>query len=490
MVKFAKSLETFLHRLLSPQDSCIASILGGKHDAAQKHAIKVCDQQPQYILLSLYMDLANSKRLFLLFLERVVHIDPFFVRILIKDERLSVDELAAAVSRCTGGSFIYKAVRRDWLLRCAAEAPALADAALAGPDASGECDAAKCLDKLIDEIDDFRLYEYALARGLLLSERRSSNYRWYTLLKDKDMILATKMALNTIDFGELRKILSTTGLESTGQPNYDVLIAYLRRGYSEELLQRMLALYTASPSFINHKILLALLIASRTEKNLVLALYVSFRTAFTENYEIDLIHLFLSRYFCLCANTLQLMKQLSIKNIQIYNNAFLWSDPMIVTGDVMSAQCSSLQRNHEHDLATIEQKIKRFMDTNCLGHAVDLFGLRSALKESTAVREVSELKLRATDPRNQYSDLLGENCSYLFNKLTEGHARSGRSCLDTLYSSGDGVGAAELLSNQPIKIESAEFLEFFNNIMQIKKVDRYAFLVGSPSALLLFGSLA
>lgn len=458
---------SFLDKLADEQSRCIKSLLDGDYASAQKIGLRLCPQHPQYLLLSLFAGIPENKRLFLLLLKKIVVIDLNFALMLINDPRFSCDEIGDVVSRLEGDTFLHTVVRRDWFLR--SKGPPI-EARGQGPEGAGDSPGAQKegetaqINDWIDVIDDFRLYQYAIDNSLEVTERNSANYKWYKMLVCRDQGIAVDMVKKSINFNDILEICKTANLNKTGVPNFDILLCYLRSGYDEGLLQQMVHLFTKDRSFVNHKILLALLIASRVENNLVLAFYLSFSAAFDDNYEIELIHLFLSRYFCFVGNTQKLMQKLDIKNIQVYNNAYIWSDPMIVVGDRLLSYTMALNKLHKSDICTVESRLRGFLDANRVGHSASLLKLRAWLCESVSIKEINDFKILADTSETAYSCLLGSPCRYLFDKLVAGHRRSGRSCLGSLFSHADNTPVSSILKNPYISIECPSFLRYFHSL--------------------------
>ncbi|KAI5169348.1 hypothetical protein PAEPH01_0637 [Pancytospora epiphaga] len=438
---------------------CIKEILAENMTASRKLGLKIYDKHPQYLLLSLYMDMPNSKPLLLRFLKKMVSIDPMFLYILINSGYVDFSDLQRFLPAGEEKGFMNAAIRRDWFLR--------SDNLEAS---SSNKSKSEILFELLDRIDDFRLYEYAIDRGIIIPTRNTANYKWYIVQRDQDRKYATELIIKTANFQDIYKLCELSGVREVSDGSYDLLIKYLFDGYSEGLLRQAVDLFNSSKSFLNCKILLSLLIASRRENNLVLALYLSYSIKFEDNYELDLVHLFLNRYFCFHKNIHKLMKKMSIKNIQIYNNAYIWTDPMILTGDSESylVHISKFNLMHRRDLGTIESKIASFLESGMIGHAISLTKLYKGLEEAVCIKEVASFKILATDGKTMYSGLLGEQCDYLFNKITVKHEVTGKGSLRTLYGSADGSSYKAVLENPFININCPEFLYEFSDLVSSK----------------------
>jgi len=275
------------------------------------------------------------------------------------------------------------------------------------------------------------------------------------------------------------------------------------------------------PSLLCLKALLMFLISTRTEKNLILALYLSRTYKFEENYEIALIHVFLNRFFGFSREVQRLLKELAVKNIQVYNLVYLWLDPLLVAyneeigkgrgsdrgkGSVerkgnnmkkgekgnniekdkmnnIEKRNKTIQTNKtstsnpfnndsqkelyikegtdhlyrktkenqqnlnkqtkketeqdlklayndltmklERDLKTIDLKLRKFIEEGLVHHTASLLKVREELSNHISIRELKERKFLAKNKETMFSQLLGPECSYLFEKLLWDHEREG-----------------------------------------------------------------
>lgn len=80
----------------------------------------------------------------------------------------------------------------------------------------------------------------------------------------------------------------------------------------------MLSIFRDNPTLINLKLILSLLIGSRKENLIILAFYFTFKYKNNEEYgyEIQLIHLFICRYFLYLPGVSMEMYSLKMQEIQ------------------------------------------------------------------------------------------------------------------------------------------------------------------------------
>lgn len=496
------------------QTKCIRGMITGDFSAAQKYGCLLYEKHPQYLQLCYYLNQPSCSQLLLLLLKKAGSIDLSLLHMLIKEDAFSYAELDGLAARADGESFMHLIIRREMLIRKWKEAfDASAARGCVANNSDGENmansiggssdnakgtkeeaasigeeftieqradeldgssytasslqykkEASDEVNRLLDQLDDFQLYDFAMQYGLEISPRPSANYKWYCAICFGDKEAAAGLIRKSLAFDDIARLCQATGLAETGQENLDILVAYLSSGYSEALLARMAKVFSVDKSFMSCKIILALLIASREENNLVLAYYISYMHSFSDNYEIDLIHLFLNRFFCFNSNIYRVMKSLDIKNIQVYNMAYVWSDPLIVTGVEFSTSAVLLARHQKDDLATADNKLRALLDIGRVGQAAALFRVRAALQDSLALREISERRILAEQGETIFSGLLGEPCRYLFDKLTVGHARRGSSVLGSLFAHRAGGATDSVLKNRYMEIDNQAFLRHFQII--------------------------
>jgi hypothetical protein len=307
----------------------------------------------------------------------------------------------------------------------------------------------KTIDQMIDILDDFTLYDLAIRQGVNLRERNSINYKWYRVILYKDLEAAKEIIKISKSFEDIRKIISYTGFIQTKVENIDILLDHLEiPNVKEENIQRMFCLLQDEPSLLNVKILFSLLISTKKENNIFLALYLSYKYKFQGNYEIDLIHLFLNRYFMFNKNIQVLLRKMEVKNIQIYNLAYIWSDPMIISNRVSKEVTENFIRSTKSDISLIACRFRRFLDANRIGHATSLYNLKETLEKSLSFCEIYKKQILATNENTMFSNLLGEKCSFIFNKAT----------VDNKNVYLKKVNIAELSKNAYLDVNDAEFL--------------------------------
>lgn len=476
-------LSNLLRLFESNEEKCVDSAIAGDFEAAHSHGYKLYDKSPQYIIWTFYLDLAAKKNLLLLFLKKQLSIEPLFLYTLLKDERLAWDDLKDLIPDSFDESFVSKLLRREIILKkhgFVSAIPGLDGDVYDGKHKQVHVNRANLSQKerdglfqeingVISSLDDFKLYDFAIQNGIEVLPRKSTNYNWYKLIISRDKDLARTMILKTINFHEVALIAELSGLDITGHATYDILLEFLHGGYSECLLRRITDEFRGNKSFMTCKVFLALLIASRSESNLVLAHYISYAYPDKNNYEIELTHLFLSRYFCFYEGVRSLMGKLKIKTIQTYNMTYLWSDPMIASGASTSRHSKQLTLLLRKNREEARRKMKHYLDNGQLAQAASLHSIITKVDNMSCIKEVKSGVIYSADPSTLFSGLLGPECRYLFDKLIVGHRRTREGTISTLYTECASRADLSTFFNNPLwKIEDGKFIEHFTSLYNLR----------------------
>ncbi|ELA41675.1 uncharacterized protein VICG_01308 [Vittaforma corneae ATCC 50505] len=293
-------LDSLIAKFYGKQSSFITAILNNDTSSAKKLAFELYKDHPAYLLFFCCINRDENRQIVLNLLGRSKQIDPHLLYSLLNSKSYTYDDLKAFIGNFKSGSFIDRCIEKAAFLK--KHEPYRGTKPENG---SFDSDGISCeLNKLLDGIDDFQLYKFAIENSIEITKRSSSNYLWYMLIKgcnigDTSKEAAKELILRTTSFQEIKRILSYYRVEEVGDDRYDIIIRYLSNGFSTDLLRQAFALLSKDQSFITVKIVLALLIASKNENLVVLALYLSQKYHFETNYEIALVNLHLCRYFLL-----------------------------------------------------------------------------------------------------------------------------------------------------------------------------------------------
>ena len=288
--------------------------------------------------------------------------------------------------------------------------------------------------------------------------KNTINMSWYKIIKNKDSASAREILLNSINFQDVKKVLDYCPIESTGFKTYDILIKYLKGEDPKELLSLFFTFLHEDGSFLSMKILLALLIATREEKLLLLALHLSETNKFEDNYEIQLINLFLCRYFLLFKNIRKNFESLDIKNVQVHNLTFIWSDPMIVSNIKLTDEISTFKREITKMVTDIENSIISSLDNFNIAISLSLIELRNKLKKSTICQEIQTRQIVSKSKFSMFSGLLGEKCEFLFDKIVIEDARSVAGSIPTLRTTPASKFSEDIFNNQFLNINDQNLI--------------------------------
>lgn len=488
-------LESLLIRFSNKQSLFVNHILSNDMDSAKKVALELFKSHPQYLLLYCYLDMKESKELLFRALKNIKNIDLNFIYLLLRDNRILYDDIDDIVNKIDGDLFVNKAIKKAQFLKKYkflsnddSKEIVFDDVINVLENGNEEKTKLKYLNELrikkieikdknlkdsikeelnalLNIIDDFELYKFAIAHEIDIQENASKNLLWYKIIKLKDNLSAIQIIRESLDFLDIYKILCISDIKSVDAENYDILIDFLGKGYKRELLDKMFILYNQNQSFINTKILLALLIASKQENLLVVAFYISSVNKFEDNYEIDLIHLFINRYFCFHSNIQCLMKNLDIKNIQLINTAYIWSDPMIVSKTFFNSPRKVLINAISGDLKSMEASLKSYLTYNRVAYSYSLVKLIRNLKNCAVLSEIEEMKILSTERETMFSLLLGPECRYLFDKITINSKRISSGSIETILSKPLTKFSDDLFKNDYVEFNS-DFISTFKRLIK------------------------
>lgn len=479
-------LEKLMMKFYDKKSMFMNALLSGNMDSAKKLAFELYNKHPTYLLFFSCIKRAENKQIILNILKKQKP-DPKLVHMLLKDETYTFKDLTGLVEDFTSDSFIDSCIRKAVFLKkynsveCSNEnAPNMTNQSVCGDviesgtennhiETIETNDTLKIqIEKLLDVLDDFELYQFAINRNIRLDERPTANYQWYCLLVDKTPEIATKIILKNTGFPEIAKVLKYCNIRETGCLIYDIAIKYITDGYSSDLLDQAVKILEVDSSFFTVKTTLALLIASRKEENLIAALYLSQKYSFEVIYEIDLVHLFLCRYFLLFDRLQRKFTELDIKNIQQHNLAYIWSDAMIVGGSRLGNRVSNFQKEIKTELEGCGVMIKKFIENELVSGALSTFELQRRLVTSVICEEVKQMKIKATESRMMFSNLLGDECRYLFDKITIFDTKEVSGQVHTIRSV-PAVGYDKKIFNNGILDLNAEFITEIEKELQTKK---------------------
>ncbi|ADM11229.1 uncharacterized protein Eint_030850 [Encephalitozoon intestinalis ATCC 50506] len=328
----------------------------------------------------------------------------------------------------------------------------------------------ECMAFLLDHLDDWDLYQHALNNNIELPRRESLNYEYYLLHRFKEKDKAIELLRSRICFKEIEFISGMVGLENHPDGTIDCLIQLARKGFDEEVLRRAYEIYTKNKSVLNTKMIIAVLISSRKASYLGLALYLSFkhRKDFPENYEIFLIFVFLCRYFCFYPHVLKCLDLMNVRNAQVPNLSFIWSDILFAKGIEDNWKRKEAIDNIQECVNDLNKSIKYFISVGNLAHVVDAIDLARSLKESVILLELKERKIIGTNASNSFHSLLGTRCSYLFEKMTVEKIPKGKCMFLTDFYVSEGCSLEDVKNNGLWNVEE-DFIIFFREMEEYWK---------------------
>lgn len=326
-------------------------------------------------------------------------------------------------------------------------------------------DIRSCAEFLLDNIDDWDIYKYALDNNLDLRNRSSLNYEYYLLHKFKEKDRAARLLESRSCFKEIQYITDLAGLEDHPNGTMDCIVKLNRNGFDDVLLENAYNIYKNETTVLSVKMVIAVLVSSKRSELLTLALYLSFlhKDMDPSNYEISLIFTFLCRYFCFYPCVLRMLKEMDVKNIQLSTLSFIWSDVLIVKNIQDENTKNEFLDDFNSSITDIENSIKHFVSAGTVSHVIDVLELRKQFLESVVFREVRENRIIGTNPSNSFLHLLGNRCSYMFEKMTVGRVSRDKTPFLTDHCA---FSKEDLLDNRICDIKDEGFRSFFKELVQ------------------------
>lgn len=448
--------ETLLEQLLPSRNKCLDCLVEGKAEEATKEALMIYKRYPNYLLLASYETSETSPSLLRKILSQKEEVDPHLLILLLNDDNTHPDIRALSANICSKMIGRFSNARGDDFLALILRMECILNGVIVP--------SAESLNSLIDKLDDARLYRYARSAGIDILPKNTTNFYWHRIFLG-DSEAASAILHKSTSFKDIEIIIKTVKDVSLHVPALEILAEYLQGVTTvrlNEMTHTMIEIYKDDPSFFNTKILLALLISSKTASNLALALYIAFKEGPSDNYEILLIKMFICRYFCFVPEILRLYEKLSIRNLQLYNTTYVWSDPLFVSSKAsllgnmrIKKAMQRLKIQRDEDLKKIKSNLAVFISKDYVGQAVSLIKLYKKISLSVVCKEIESKEILAKKETAMFSDLLGGECAYLFGKATTGMAYHERFCIP------DGSGHMEILDEIKVMPISNEFKEYF-----------------------------
>lgn len=294
------------------------------------------------------------------------------------------------------------------------------------------------LSEYISKLDDYKFYEYALTMNISLSINQTNtiNYKLYDMFKNFQYEKHKTIIFNIQDLRILDHMFikeknihfwymnnTNTIFKEDIETLYLILFKFLvQLPIKNSDIVFVRDYFNRSPSSFGLKVFISLLISTKKINNLILALYLSTEYSNLGN-EIEILQLFLLRYFCLYDHIIQLYKKLKIKNIQIYNMAYVWLDVKIIllnyagiTDHLPSP--SNLQYGFINDKAILLDYCYRFTKEGYISQAINVVETLDNLDHNIIMQEYNKHKIVATTQHTMFSDILGIKNSFLFDKIT------------------------------------------------------------------------
>lgn len=461
--KATKYLELLLSKMDGGQINFMKALINKDFESCKKIALELYKKHPSYLLFFCLLKKDENRQMLLSLLKKASSLDPHTVYSILCSDVFNYEEIKGLCESYKSTSFIHICIRKKLFLK-------KYQSKQIDENTEREIDTLQKeeLESLIQQINDFELYDLAIRNKVQLNPRNTLNYDWYILLRDHSTEVAKKLILKSTNFQEIQRILTYSGIFEIEDEKYSILIDYLIKGYSYCLLKRSFEVFEKDKSFLSIKLVLSLLIASKDEKLLVLALFISKNYTQPDNYEILLIHLFLNRYFLILKQLNDTLSKLEIKNIQHHNMAYIWSDPMIILNAKLTHNITCFMNEMTTEIDGLKEMTRKFIENNLVSHAVSSFNLYCSLNDSVIYKEIKSMSILADQPSTLFSDLLGDECRYIFDKITTNDKKTVHGSINTIRSIAANQFENTIFRNEFMSISDDDFIKNFQSSI-IKK---------------------
>lgn len=326
----------------------------------------------------------------------------------------------------------------------------------------------------INEINDWRVYEYALKYNVDLSKSlldiNDTNMQWYILLNDK---LNQNMRKNTFqslirklnNFDEITKVMSLIEYEWIESKEDSIMYKYCMGKFIKKADIMYLINNKENFDMKYKKLLLGILIS---KNEIILAYYFCYQEYKNEeNYEIKLIYLFLNRYLCFYRRVKLIMKEeLKLKNLLERGMFYVLGDLRIILS-LNSNKTNMFDDTDELYYLTIH--LIEFVNKRSFVRAKSIIDVvRNYLSDNVFSKEVIFNRFIGEDDETEFNNFLGEPCKFLFRKLT----KSDNDVIDEIKFDG---GSIENIYNLNFK-ETIDDSIFKNDYFKIDNKDFISYL--------------
>ncbi|KAF7697537.1 hypothetical protein CDIK_1635 [Cucumispora dikerogammari] len=247
----------------------------------------------------------------------------------------------------------------------------------------------------------------------------------YQFIEQKLKILGVKATKTKLRFVEiLKEYKNKTRLNEA--PIYEIELNTNLRSLEIDFFRRknilaLIILYKEK-KLKNIKLLLSALIGSKKLENIIIALFISYKNYDSGNYEFQIIYAFILRLLCNLFHLETEYKRINPGEVQIMSLAFILSDLAILKKTKQSEIFTCLFSSVFNVAYKIKQKALESLLTYIINkkylQAISLIKVIRQINESELLIEVENWKILAKNSTSSFLNLLGEECSYLFRKVT------------------------------------------------------------------------
>lgn len=282
---------------------------------------------------------------------------------------------------------------------------------------------------LLNKVDDWNIYLYAIKNGIYIEESESVNYRHYKVLKENAFENLEKLIGRVTSFPEILEIIETMGNKYDPiDEQYSYIFRYLKNDGTITMddLKRVYFLYYKNKTILGFKLLMALLLSTRQEKYILLAFKIAKEEQNDINYEFRLIYMFIARFFCHLSEFKGAYGEFDIKNIllpkmygvwnrlhmKVGNDAIVRDHKLIIDNVYTTMEEFFLPFLHYHKtfkkstIKSINTTVIFFIEAGLHFQAIELLELRKSLCDEN---------FEANECTNNFINTLGEGCRFIFS---------------------------------------------------------------------------
>ncbi|KAI5191975.1 hypothetical protein NEMIN01_1759 [Nematocida minor] len=283
---------------------------------------------------------------------------------------------------------------------------------------------------LINELDDWEIYEYAMQSGIRIDAHCAESPVKNKIFLNKNFhIHQTKYAMITsptaasiaayINATSAVDAYTVTAMASLSEHDAKDLESHLSPGS-----QRMMSLYNGTPILSSDitspgglLLVIGLLLRNKSEESLLDALVLCYMHRDT-GYYVRVVMCVLFRYFFMYSHLINNFSLLDAENIQVEGLGYLWSDLEVLLGLDPGIHAVSYMHTRSRAIADINNGFMKFIEAEAYSQIEPLLAYRDALIDSPIRKQIATRELQKSVSKPAIENILISEARHIFTKIT------------------------------------------------------------------------